>query len=203
MFTLSQNGTLVYVPANGGGRLARLAWVDRTGREELLPLSPRPYMEPRLSPDGSRLAVAEVDTDLNADIRIYDVARYTLVKRLTTSLGQDRGPVWPPGGERIYIWSGDGGMDWKDVEGGGSANLLKEFGFPQTLSPDGRTLVYVTTTAETGHDLWTVSVDGGTTAALFDTSFSEAAAAISAGRPMDRLCVDGDWAVGSVRELLS
>ena len=46
-----------------------LAWVDRTGREELLPLEPRPYMEPRLSPDGSRLAVAEADTDLNLGIR--------------------------------------------------------------------------------------------------------------------------------------
>ena len=128
--------------------------------------------------------MAEVDADLNLDIRIYDVVRYTLVKRLTTSLGMDRGLVWSPGGERVYISSGDGGIYWKDVEGGGSANLVKEFGIPETRSPDGRTLVYLTTTAETGHDLWTVSVDGGTKAALFDTSFSEAGAAISP---------DGQW----------
>ena len=113
VFSLSQNGTLAYVPAETGGRMVRLAWVDRTGREELLPLSPRPYLEPRLSPDGSRLAVAEVDADLNLDIRIYDVVRYTLVKRLTTSLGMDRGHAWSPGGERVYISSGDGGIDWK------------------------------------------------------------------------------------------
>ena len=70
LFTLSRNGTLAYVYGESGGRMFHLAWVDRTGREELLPLEPRPYMEPRLSPDGSRLAVAEADTDLNLDIRM-------------------------------------------------------------------------------------------------------------------------------------
>ena len=75
-------------------------------------------------------------------------------------------------------------MDWKDVEGGGSANLLNDFGSPQTRSPDGRTLVYVTVTPQTGSDIWTVSIDDGTAAALLDTSFSETAPAISP---------DGQW----------
>ena len=187
LFTLSRNGTLAYVYGESGGRMFHLAWVDRTGREELLPLEPRPYMEPRLSPDGSRLAVAEADTDLNLDIRIYDVIRYTLLKRLTTSLSQDRGALWSPDGERIYFWSGGAagtGLQWKDVQGDGASNLLNEFGSPQTRSPDGRTIVYVTVTPQTGYDIWTVSIDDGTTATLFDTSFSETAPAISP---------DGQW----------
>ena len=87
----------------------------------------------------------------------------------------------------------------RTCKGGGAANLLNEFGSPQTRSPDGRTIVYVTVTPQTGHDLWTVSIDDGTTAALFDTSFSETAPRDLAGRPMDRPCVDGVRAVGSVR----
>ena len=58
-FDVAADGTLAYVDApgaRGGGRT--LVWVDRQGREEPLGAPPRPYFHPRVSPDGTRVAVA-------------------------------------------------------------------------------------------------------------------------------------------------
>ena len=51
--------TLVYLPgAAGGGAERTLVWVDRQGNETPLDLQQaRSYAHPRLSPDGTRLAV--------------------------------------------------------------------------------------------------------------------------------------------------
>ncbi len=59
---MSANGTLVY-PAGGSGALVSrsLVWVDRQGREETIPAPLRPYRYPRLSPDGTRVAVNSDD----------------------------------------------------------------------------------------------------------------------------------------------
>ena len=55
---VSADGTLAYVP--GAWRQAEtrtLVWVDRQGRETPIPAPPRAYVQPRLSPDGKRVAV--------------------------------------------------------------------------------------------------------------------------------------------------
>ena len=56
---VAADGTLIYVPG-GVATAARdsLVWVDRHGRETRLPAPPRPYVYPRLSPDGGRLALS-------------------------------------------------------------------------------------------------------------------------------------------------
>lgn len=56
-FSVSRTGTYVYVPvgvAHSAGGLRTLVWVDREGREEPLPVDPRGYTYPRISPDGSK-----------------------------------------------------------------------------------------------------------------------------------------------------
>ena len=60
-FVVAAEGTLVYVDAPGATAAAErtLVWVDRKGREEALAAPPRPYFQPRLSPDGTRVAVAD------------------------------------------------------------------------------------------------------------------------------------------------
>ena len=62
-FAFSDDGLLVYVPGadvNAGAK-SSLVWVDRQGREEMLPLEPARYSHPQVSPDGSRVAVAITD----------------------------------------------------------------------------------------------------------------------------------------------
>ena len=96
-FSVTRDGILAYVGAAAdGGRSRLLVWVDRAGREQPLALEPRSYVQPRISPDGTRVAMS-VEQDLNVDVRVYDLERATLVRRLTTFLGHDWSPSWAPG----------------------------------------------------------------------------------------------------------
>ena len=69
-FSVSANGSLVYVPGSAGGaNIVMLTWVDRDGNEDMIPAPPRAYQHPRVSPDGTRVAVDITDGE-NRDIWI-------------------------------------------------------------------------------------------------------------------------------------
>jgi serine/threonine-protein kinase len=90
-FAVAADGTLIYVDAPGSlGATARtLVWVDRLGKEAPVAAPPRAYEQPRLSPDGTRIAL--FSTDQEKDLWIWDVGRATLT-RLTLDPGQDSLP---------------------------------------------------------------------------------------------------------------
>ena len=58
-FSVTTDGTLLYVdaPAGSTGPARTFVWVDRLGHEEPIAAPPRAYLYPRLSPDGTRIAV--------------------------------------------------------------------------------------------------------------------------------------------------
>ena len=57
-FAVSETGTLLFITPNvSGPRCGRCAWVDRQGKEEPLALAPGRYAYPRISPDGTRVAL--------------------------------------------------------------------------------------------------------------------------------------------------
>src|SRR5439155_24371075 len=56
-YTLSETGTLAYVPGLAEGGERQLLWVNRQGKETPLPLPQRSYLYPHLSPDGKQLAL--------------------------------------------------------------------------------------------------------------------------------------------------
>jgi len=99
---VSNTGSVAYrtPPADSGQR--QLVWVDRSGREEVLGAPSRPYVYPRLSPDGRRVAVDSRDEGL--DIWIWDIARRALTP-LTFHPALDLSPVWTPDGARIAFAS--------------------------------------------------------------------------------------------------
>jgi serine/threonine-protein kinase len=101
-FDVSAQGTLAYMPDTAVVEQRGLFWVDRAGREEQLPLPPRAYQYPRISPDGTRLALDI--RDLDTDIWIWDFARETLT-RLTFDPARDILPVWTPDSRRILFSS--------------------------------------------------------------------------------------------------
>ena len=78
-FAVAHDGSLVYVRGGAGAAATdvevTLVWVDRDGREEFLAAEPDRYVEPSLSPDGTRLATRVVDDEGGWDIYIYDIAR--------------------------------------------------------------------------------------------------------------------------------
>ena len=76
---VAADGTLVYVSGGSGGRATQsLVWVDRQGQETPMPAPPRNYAYPRLSPDGTRLALFIADQEI--DIWLWDLARATLTR---------------------------------------------------------------------------------------------------------------------------
>jgi eukaryotic-like serine/threonine-protein kinase len=97
MFSIASDGTLVYVPAPPiEGRT--LVWVDRSGREEPLPLPPRGYAYPALSPDGKRLAV-QISEGPTTNVWLHDLASGAL-QPLTRGESDTR-PVWSANGNAL------------------------------------------------------------------------------------------------------
>jgi Tol biopolymer transport system component len=103
---------------------ALMTWVDRNGREEMIPADARRYRHPRVSPDGTRIAV-EIDDPTNTDIWIGDARRGQFV-RLTSGDEVDSDPIWTPDGSRIVYSSvrGTEGLFWQPADGSGSAEHL-------------------------------------------------------------------------------
>jgi eukaryotic-like serine/threonine-protein kinase len=166
-YAISRTGTLIYSaggPAPMTGQRT-LEWVDRNGRAEALAAEPRAYMYPRISPDGTRVAVDVRDKDL--DIWMWDLARQTL-SRVTDNPAAEQYPVWMPDGKRLLFGSNRGGpaanIYTQAADGSGVAERLTEAASvqaPQSVSPDGARLIFRENDPKTGDDLWVLSLDKG------------------------------------------
>ena len=109
-FAISSQGALVYVPrdalAEAGQRT--LVWVDRQGHEDPIKAPPRAYFYPRLSPDGTRVALEVRDQE--GDIWIWDLARETLT-RLTFGPTFEQYGVWTPDGRAVIFARANSGSE--------------------------------------------------------------------------------------------
>jgi serine/threonine-protein kinase len=162
-FSVSATGSLLYAP---GGIFPdpdrSLAWVDRNGSAEPLPLSPRPYVMPRVSPDGSRVLVW---TQGDRNVWVHDLSR-GVTTRLTFE-GRNARAIWTPDGTRITYGSATAGPDnlfWRRSDGGGTTDRLassESFQSPGAWAPDGKTLLFIQYPANRGDsDIWTLSLEG-------------------------------------------
>ena len=162
-FAVAQNGSLVYHLGSGASVVRRtLVWVDRTGREEPLPAPAHPYVLPRISPDGTRVAV--LIRDQVSDIWIWEFAQRTLT-RLTLDAAVDFAPLWVADGRRVIFASsraGGSNLYWRAADGTSEVERLTESPngqFPDTITPDGKHVLFrEDTTTETGSDISAVSL---------------------------------------------
>jgi len=145
-FDVALDGTLVYFPGGQQTSTRTLAWVDRQGHETPINAPARPYTYPRISPDGTRVALDVRDQE--QDIWVWSFLRETLT-RVTFSPGQDRFPVWTPDSRRLIFRSdrdGSPNMFWQAADGTGTAErLLPPSGHietPYTISPDATRIVF-------------------------------------------------------------
>jgi Tol biopolymer transport system component len=183
-FDIAQNGTLVYTPAGTRAAARTLVWVDRQGQEEPIKAPVRAYTYPRLSPDGTRLALDVRDQD--NDIWIWDFARETL-SRFTFDVAQDQYPVWTPDGRRLIFDSrragGTANLFWQAADGTGAAEQLAKSPIdqlPNTTSPDGTRVVFRADEPRTGLDLMLLTLNKERQIQpLVQTSFNELNAEIS------------------------
>jgi serine/threonine-protein kinase len=145
---VANNGSMIYLVSGPGGlqQGTRLAWVDRAGKEKQLALPPGFYREPRVSPDGRQIAVLNADRRDNISLWVYDVSGTSAVRRLTFESVDF--PVWTPDSQRIIFRSNTagGGIFWQRADGNSPAEELEKSqpGGPNTVSPDGKNLVFQT-----------------------------------------------------------
>jgi serine/threonine-protein kinase len=141
---VSANGVLVYVPG-GDVAVGGIAWVNRQGHAEFLPIEPRVYGMLDLSDDGQRLAVHVSD---NKDyILIYDVERNSSRRLPTTdSAGW---PKWSPNGDALAYTSFAPAKPYRilvqPVDSDRPARVVTEAASrltPGTWSADGRLTFY-------------------------------------------------------------
>jgi len=179
-----------------------LAWVDRNGKEEPLGTTPNSYSGPRISPDGTKVALIVGERE-NTSIWIWDLVRKTLT-RLTFNDGISSNPIWTPDGKRIvygrqvqtlniglYRKAADGtGKEEPLVSGEGRPGML-----PWSWSGDGKILVGTAWSAvlgssstpfqRRGQDIVTLPIEGdGKVKSLLQESYSESQPEVSA---------DGRW----------
>ena len=136
-FAISANGSLAYAPGGEVAGARRVVWVDRQGNEEPLPLPPRSYLHPRISPDGRQIVI-EVEGP-NHDVFLYDLARGSLTK--VTFDGSSHSPLWTEDGKRITFRAGMPDpftMWWMPTDRSGPAERLATTGGTQVgVTPPG------------------------------------------------------------------
>jgi len=127
-FAVSQTGSLAYFSGSFAdvdpNVDSTLVWVNRAGHEEAIDAPPRSYVYPRISPDGTRLAVT-VRTEA-PNIWAWDFARRSLT-RLTFGSEEDRGALWTADSRQIIFGSRRGGHAgiWRQsANGAGSPEQL-------------------------------------------------------------------------------
>jgi eukaryotic-like serine/threonine-protein kinase len=135
--------TMVYVSSADATTGRTLTWVGRDGGEEALAMEPRNYANPRVSPDGGRVAVSAA-----GDIWIHDVARGTTT-RLTLDPASDVEPLWTPDGARVVFSSNrEGSFDVYGTRADGTGTVQRlttgpQHEFPSAWGNDGQELVFM------------------------------------------------------------
>ena len=183
---VSDNGVLAYRLVPSAGQL-RLVFADRKGAEQQLTAPPHAYRNPRLSPDGQRIAVT-IDEGGSQEW-LLDISRGTL-SRLTFEGGYNGGTAWTPDGKRITFGSDRAGprnLFWQPADGSGAAERLMTNDHTQVAgswSADGQALLFEQTGPGTGFDIWSYQARDRKSQPFLDSRFNEIG---------PRFSPDGHW----------
>ena len=181
-FGVSENGTLVYTPADvGTAEHNALVMTEPEGTSRVLTEGWGPFFGPRLSPDGRQIVVSTTDR-LGFTLYKYDVGGGAPLK-LTFEAG-DRWPTWTPDGAQITFVSdrreppGVYTMP-ADVSGEPEVRLERRgVAGPVSWSADTGTLAFMVRDPSTGYDIWIAPPQGQPTP-LLAGPFDETAPALS------------------------
>jgi serine/threonine-protein kinase len=155
---LNDSGTLAYLPALSARRT--LVWIDRKGGETAVGVPPRAYAFPRVSPDGTRIAVTIKEN--NQDVHLWDISRRVL-RQLTFDPGPNTVVSWI-GNDRVAYSGTVGG--WGQVfeqtaDGLGSPRQVTTGipSFPYAATRDGSLLIVREFPPDGGWDLGLVPIE--------------------------------------------
>jgi serine/threonine-protein kinase len=166
-FSISDIGTLLYVPGKSLPTELPVMWMEQTGKTSTLRAEPADWSHPSFSPDGHKLAMT-IGVGPASDIWIYEWARDTITK-FTFGSGVDSDPVWTADGRRIAFASrGEKDLEtnlyWKWADGTGEAQRLTESPhaqIPVSFHPSGRYLAFTERKPDTSVDIMILPLEGG------------------------------------------
>ena len=148
VYSVSDSGSLAYLPGLASISSARreVNVINRAGASEPLKLPSGSYEAPRVSPDGTRIAV-DSDDGKQAVVWVYDVSQTHAPVQITFD-GRNRLPIWSGDGKYVAYQSDreGGGIFRQLADGSGTAERLTKpdpgtTHIPNSWSPDGRTLL--------------------------------------------------------------
>jgi serine/threonine-protein kinase len=127
-FTFSESGIFAYAAAGSDDRNRLIGVMDETGKVEPLPIPRARYVRARISPDGTRLAVA-IEETTGTHLWIYEWRGQRLA-RFPFQNGNATNPVWTANGKYL-VFSSDAqtpgpGIYWMRADGVGEARRLVE-----------------------------------------------------------------------------
>ncbi len=164
-YGIANNGTLVYIPGEVAGGPRFMAVFDTTGKSSQLAPEAQLYSEPRISPDGKRLAVV-IHSGKDSDVWVFDVVRSTL-SRLTFG-GTNRTPTWSPDGKRIAYFTSatevGGKIHMRHADGSGEADLISQGlgrAYVDNYARDGSALILDRSGVQGNQsDIWVLPLSG-------------------------------------------
>jgi eukaryotic-like serine/threonine-protein kinase len=130
LLSASENGLLVFGNANADFS-GRIRWFSSEG-QRLSVLDDPAARNPRLSPDGRRLAIEKGDP--TSDLWIYDLNGSGRTR--VTSSGRNYTPVWSPDGRQL-AFADISGNDSSDVRANLTVAVLDGSSPPKTVAPTG------------------------------------------------------------------
>jgi serine/threonine-protein kinase len=175
-YAVSDSGTLVTIPGEAGVVIEKgiLTLQDRKGIATPLAVRPAQYRGPRLSPNGQYLAVEILDGNDASNIWIYDLSGKSEIRRLTQTGKHNKRPIWTPD-SRMVAFESDRDGDWGIYEQPADGSILpvrlttgknKAEQYPESWSPDNKTLTFVEVPTNSDWDIWSLSRDSGATALI-------------------------------------
>jgi Tol biopolymer transport system component len=185
LIDVAQNGSMLYAPKET--LLSELQWVPRSGSESSVSERRMAYGNPRLSPDGRRMAFE----DLTGAVWVNDLERAALIKVSVGASFQNSFPAWASNTRLVYKTAYD--LRTVDMNALGPGTVIPGSGsqdFPCDVSPDGK-LAFVRNDTKQSGDLFITSMDTADAEALVSTPGYDGGLSFSP---------DGRWFVYSSNE---
>lgn len=141
-------------------RRSELVWVDRAGKKLSAVTGLADFGNIELSPDRKQIAAAVLDDQTGQrELWLYDAEGKTRT-RVDSNVADENWLIWSPDGKRVaYNSQRTRGLDLygRDIGSKLENVLAVDEGrgqWPVSWSPDGKNLLVVTNTPETGNDIW-------------------------------------------------
>jgi Tol biopolymer transport system component len=176
--SVGPDGSLVY--RSGPAQARALMWFDRSGME--IGSSREFGTAPAMSHDGRRVAMMrarspEESSQINPGIWVWDL-EHDGFRRIVVAPPVGNTPIWSPDDTRIVFSSPRNSRPFalyeKAADGSESDRLLLQTDQPVFANDWAReSLIYRSSDAKGGFDLWTLSVKDGRRQRLLATEFNE------------------------------